>query len=139
MNRSVLKLIRANTAPWSLGPCPGIRPVTLRLSRVAKLSNTTRNSHKAFWNGSRALLLSAFASSIAYLVGVTDAGNHVQELFARDRPAPVYGKAKDLQKVCVQLSVSLTHSPRRAFDVPLLLTEGHRIFRLPAVDLKEWH
>jgi hypothetical protein len=47
-------------------------------------------------------LLSAFAGSIAYIAGVTDAGNNLEQLWLRwlrDPRVPVYGKAEDLEQV----------------------------------------
>lgn len=66
--------------------------------------NTNRKSRgspsSGFWNAPRALLFSAFASSLAYAYGVSDAGNNIAELWGStaDRQ-PRYGTAKELEKV----------------------------------------
>jgi hypothetical protein len=55
-------------------------------------------SSKPFWNSGRVLLFTIFASSLAYTFGVRDVGNHVDELWKKER-TPRYGSPKDLQKV----------------------------------------
>lgn len=52
----------------------------------------------AFWTTSRVLLSTAFASSLTYIYGITDAGSHLDKLWKRDGK-PRYGTTKDLQKV----------------------------------------
>ena len=52
------------------------------------------------------LLFTTFASSVAYVFGVTDAGNNVQKLVSRKpdaRENPTYGKAKDLETAVKEL------------------------------------
>ena len=96
---SVSRLMRANAALRSFRSGQTFRPATLRFASTTTTSYTTRSGGRPFWTNSRALLLSAFAGSVAYVFGVTDAGNHPEQLWLRGPRTPAYGKAKDLEKV----------------------------------------
>ncbi|KAL2054085.1 hypothetical protein ABVK25_005624 [Lepraria finkii] len=65
-------------------------------------SNALGSSPGPFWTTSRVLLFTTFASSLAYIYGVTDTGSHLDELWRRNK-APQYGTAKDLQKAIAEL------------------------------------
>jgi D-lactate dehydrogenase (cytochrome) len=52
---------------------------------------------KPFWNTRRVLVFSAFASSLAYAYGVSDAGARAAELWRRERQ-PRYGTTEELKK-----------------------------------------
>lgn len=87
--------VRRSTAP--LFPRLGARANTSGASQAFK---SEAQSSKPFWTTTRTLLFSAFASTAAYLYGVTDASSHREELSndAAERK-PQYGTAKDLEKV----------------------------------------
>ena len=99
MKKSVSRSLRVNAARWSLRCRLAPQPAIARFASTATTSHTKQNGGRIFWTTSRAILLSAFAGSIAYAIGVTDAGSHVEQLWPRDPPVPAYGKAKDLEKV----------------------------------------
>ena len=59
---------------------------------------TSPPAPRAFWTTSRVLLSTAFASSLTYIYGITDAGSHLDKLWKQDGK-PRYGTTKDLEKV----------------------------------------
>jgi len=85
---------------WQPSPPTGVYSSWRRCQSNAS-SKSFHASDKAghFWTTSRAFLFSAFASSLAYVYGVTDAGSRVNEIWGKDK-APQYGSAKELEKVC---------------------------------------
>ena len=101
----VLRLMRANATLRSFPSRQAFRPATLRYASTITPSPATRNGGRTFWINSRALLLSAFVGSVAYVFGVTDAGNHPEQLWLREPRTPAYGKAKDLEKVRREQSI----------------------------------
>src|SRR2546421_12868801 len=99
MRKSVSRSLRVNTAAWSVGPRRPFRPATLRFASTADASPKTHNGKRPFWTTGRALLLSTFAGLIAYVFGVTEAGNHLEQPRPSDSGVPVYGTTKDLERV----------------------------------------
>jgi hypothetical protein len=99
MRKSVSRSLRVNAAAWPLGPRWPFRLATLRFASTADTSQKTHSGERPFWTTGRALLLSTFAGSIAYVFGVTDAGNHPEQLRLSDSRVPVYGTTKDLERV----------------------------------------
>ncbi|MCJ1473447.1 hypothetical protein MMC13_002098 [Lambiella insularis] len=76
-----------------------------RSAAPAELSNPSgRPAH--FWTTGRALLFSAFASSLAYVYGTTDTGVQGQELW-KNGSAPHYGSTRELEEAVVELRRSL--------------------------------
>lgn len=74
-------------------------PQAFRRSASTAATGVPITTRKPFWTTTRALLLSAFASSLAYIVGVTDTVNELPKLWPGDSRPPVYGTSKDLEKV----------------------------------------
>ena len=62
-------------------------------------SNSVTNSRPVSWTTGRVLLISAFASSLAYLYGVIDARPLADQPVGK-HTNPRYGSNKDLTKVC---------------------------------------
>ncbi|KAK2757336.1 hypothetical protein FQN54_004850 [Arachnomyces sp. PD_36] len=85
-------------------------------------SSSSSSSSAPFWNAPRALLFSAFASSIAYAYGVSDAGNNIAELWGStaDRQ-PRYGTAKELEKAIAEVREKLGHDSVSTDDEDLHL------------------
>jgi len=106
MRKSVSRSLRVNTAAWSIGPRRPFRPATLSFASTADTSPKTQNGKRPFWTAGRALLLSAFASSIAYAFGAAEAGNHFERPQPSDSGVPVYGTTKDLERVSHQMRFS---------------------------------
>jgi hypothetical protein len=90
---------RANAAAWSLGLRRPLRPAILRFASTADTSQKTHTGERPFWTTGRALLLSTLAGSIAYVFGVTNAGNLLEQPRPSDSRVPVYGTTKDLERV----------------------------------------
>ncbi|KAL9621717.1 MAG: hypothetical protein Q9160_003835 [Pyrenula sp. 1 TL-2023] len=102
-------LIRAR---WR-GSSGKLSPLYLRSTRKSPLRHAsiglpkqgepgTKPGTKPLWTTGRALLFSAFASSLAYVYGINDASQNADQLQARQK-LPTYGKSKDLQKAVVEL------------------------------------
>ena len=53
------------------------------------------------WTTGRVLLLSAFVSSLTYVLGISDAGSHIDDLWSSNNKhlPPHYGGAKELDRV----------------------------------------
>jgi len=102
-----------------------IRPALSRFARSARLSqhqplqrsvfrhyqprswqSTSSLRHGASWTTGRGLLMTAFASSLAYVYGITDAGSHLEKLW-RNGKIPRYGSANDLNKAIAELRAAL--------------------------------
>lgn len=84
-------LCRRTVSPWQKDKWTKSLPIGRRFLHQG-------NSSKPLWTSARVLLLTAFASSLAYAYGVTDAGSHVDELWKEEK-APKYGSTKELEKV----------------------------------------
>ena len=99
MRKSVSRSLRANSAAWSLGLRQPFRPAMVRFASTADTSQKKHTSERPFWTTGRALLLSTLAGSIAYVFGVTNADNRLEQPRPSDSRVPVYGTTKDLETV----------------------------------------
>ena len=90
-SRPRLQLCRQQMLPWQVS----------RWTRNTSTGQTVtypKALSKPLWTSGRVLLLTGFASALAYAFGVTDAGTHIDELWKKERD-PKYGSVKDLEKV----------------------------------------
>ena len=79
-----------------------------RASTAAGHSKST-DSVGRLLSTTRALLFAGFVGSIAYAVGINDAGNHSSSLLSQ-QPGPfVYAKSKELDLVSPEQGLCLTH------------------------------
>lgn len=96
----------------SLRPC---KPLLLSPPKWGKWQSNRasqsvgQGANRSAWTTGRVLLLSAFVSSLTYVLGVTDAGSHIEEISSSNSKdlRPQYGSAKELDKVniaCVMLT-----------------------------------
>ena len=71
----------------------------LRFASTADTSQKPHTGERPFWTTGRALFLSTFAGSIAYIFGVANAGNDLKQPQPSDSGVPVYGTTQDLERV----------------------------------------
>ena len=82
-------------------PFPRSPPMWGRWQSNQATKQTGQRGNASTWTTGRVLLLSAFVSSLTYVIGVTDAGSHIEELWSSRKKdlQPQYGSAKELGKV----------------------------------------
>ncbi|MCJ1393866.1 hypothetical protein MMC18_006742 [Xylographa bjoerkii] len=108
LQRQITTLARkACLSPWPTSQLSHLRPSKKPWQSVTprKLSQNSVKPGQT-WTTGRALLFSAFASSLAYVYGTTDASFHLKELWKQDN-TPQYGTARELQKAVTELRQAL--------------------------------
>ncbi|EXJ85469.1 D-lactate dehydrogenase (cytochrome) [Capronia coronata CBS 617.96] len=72
-------------------------------SSKATAAELQARPHLPIWTTSRVLLLAGALASIGYVVGVNDAGSHVDELHPRQPRLPKYASKKEMDKAIDEL------------------------------------
>lgn len=96
---------------WARAAFADGRPALVRARGGCRAFYASRASTSAsvatpkppFWTNTRALLLAGALASIGYVVGVSDAGNHADELASRKSPSPKYASKEDMERAIDEL------------------------------------
>ncbi|OAP59081.1 glycolate oxidase, subunit GlcD [Fonsecaea erecta] len=87
---------------------PSLRAATRAYySTRPSAAESLAKSRLPLWTSSRVLLLGGALASIGYVVGVTDAGNHADELLPRRPKPPKYASKKDMDNAIAELREAL--------------------------------
>lgn len=93
----LMRVVRVS--PSTLAIPSSLPKISKRFASTRLKSGAVRQGTRPFWTTGRALLFSAFASTLGYGYGVYDTGSFINDLWKK-QSGPDYGGPVELSKVC---------------------------------------